>query len=152
MGGDAGSRGRREKGSGTVIDSWTPSPYPRAMARPPRAAEGGLIYHALNRANARLRIFDEDADYDAFDPVLAERAERGRWGSLWRSVGGESPAAGPALSAWPIARPADWVERVNAPLSAAEQAAMERGIGRGQPLGSPEWQAETAARLGLESC
>ena len=46
------------------------------MARPPRAAEGGLIYHALNRANARLRIFDEEADYAAFVKVLAEVVTR----------------------------------------------------------------------------
>jgi putative transposase len=35
------------------------------MPRPLRQAQGGLIYHALNRANARLAIFD-DADYAAF--------------------------------------------------------------------------------------
>ena len=46
------------------------------MARPPRAAEGGLIYHALNRANARLRIFDDEADYAAFAKVLAEVVAR----------------------------------------------------------------------------
>ena len=32
--------------------------YPRYMPRPRRAAEGGLVYHALNRADARLAIFD----------------------------------------------------------------------------------------------
>ena len=48
------------------------------MSRPPRAAEGGLIYHALNRANARLAIFDDDGDYDAFDRVLAEAVDRHR--------------------------------------------------------------------------
>ncbi len=42
------------------------------MGRPPRAAEGGLIYHALNRANARLAIFDDDGDYLAFERILAE--------------------------------------------------------------------------------
>jgi putative transposase len=46
------------------------------MSRPPRAAEGGLIYHALNRANARLEIFDDDGDYDAFARVLAEAVAR----------------------------------------------------------------------------
>jgi putative transposase len=46
------------------------------MSRPPRAAEGGLIYHALNRANAGLAIFDEDGDYDAFDRVLTEAVAR----------------------------------------------------------------------------
>jgi putative transposase len=215
------------------------------MGRPPRGAEGGLIYHALNRGNARLTIFDDAGDYDAFERVLAEavsrhgmrllaycllpehfhlvlwpqgdgdlsrfmrwltlthtqrwhaqrhsagsghlyqgrfksfpveedghfltacryvergalraglvpQAEQWRWGSLWRFASRPSPAAaGPALGRWPIPRPPYWVKRVNSPLGPAEEEAMERSIRRGQPLGSPEWQAKTAARLGLESC
>jgi putative transposase len=46
------------------------------MPRPRRAAEGGLIYHALNRANARLAIFDNDDDYAAFERVLAQAVVR----------------------------------------------------------------------------
>jgi putative transposase len=46
------------------------------MSRPPRAAEGGLIYHALNRANARLAILDDDSDYDALERTLAEAVTR----------------------------------------------------------------------------
>jgi hypothetical protein len=38
----------------------------KVMGRPLRAAEGGLIYHALNRANGRLAIFDDDGDFEAF--------------------------------------------------------------------------------------
>ncbi len=45
--------------------------YSEGMGRPPRAAEGGLIYHALNRANARLTIFDDQGDYLAFERILA---------------------------------------------------------------------------------
>jgi putative transposase len=41
------------------------------MPRPRRAAEGGLIDHALNRSAARLTIFDSDDDYAAFERVLA---------------------------------------------------------------------------------
>jgi putative transposase len=46
------------------------------MSRTLRAAEGGLIYHALNRANARLAIFGDDEDFDAFERVLAEAVSR----------------------------------------------------------------------------
>lgn len=212
------------------------------MARPPRAAEGGLIYHALNRANARLAIFTDEADYDAFAHVLADavnrhrtrllaycvmpnhfhlvlwphadgelshfmrwltmthtqrwhahrhsagsghlyqgrfksfpiqdddhflticryvernalraglvpRAEDWRWGSLARRVA-PAPSVGPPLSPWPIAPPTDWIARVNAPLSPAEEQALRRAIGRGQPFGAPAWQVDTAARLGLDS-
>src|SRR5947208_16376866 len=46
------------------------------MGRPQRAAEGGYVYHVLNRANARLPIFETDADYEAFENVLAEAVAR----------------------------------------------------------------------------
>ncbi len=46
------------------------------MGRPQRVAAGGYVYHVLNRANARIRIFDGDADYEAFEKVLSEAVER----------------------------------------------------------------------------
>ena len=46
------------------------------MGRPKRAADGGLIYHVLNRANARLPIFEKAGDYEAFERVLSEAVER----------------------------------------------------------------------------
>src|SRR6185437_1551124 len=46
------------------------------MGRPHRAAEGGYVYHVLNRANARMTIFDDDGDYDAFEKVLAQAVGR----------------------------------------------------------------------------
>ena len=46
------------------------------MGRPKRVAKGGIVYHVLNRANARMTIFDKDADYEAFEKVLEEAVER----------------------------------------------------------------------------
>ena len=213
-----------------------------SMSRPPRAAEGGLIYHALNRAVARATIFDDDGDYQAFLRVLGEAAERdamrvlaycvmpnhfhlvlwprgdgdlsrfmrwltmthtqrwhahrhsagtghlyqGRFKSFpvqddghfltlcryvernalraalvaraeqwpWGSLGAHGVPADPTrptLDAWPVARPTDWVERVNTPLSPLEEEALRRAIRRNQPWGEPAWQERTAARLGLRS-
>jgi putative transposase len=48
------------------------------MGRPHRAAEGGYVYHVLNRANARMTIFEDDADYEAFERVLREAVERSK--------------------------------------------------------------------------
>ena len=45
------------------------------MGRPHRAAEGGYIYHVLNRANARMTVFEDDGDYEAFEKVLVEAVE-----------------------------------------------------------------------------
>ncbi len=46
------------------------------MSRPLQLAEGGLVYHTLNRANARLAIFTDDGDFEAFERVLAEALTR----------------------------------------------------------------------------
>ena len=57
----------------------TPGPSARYSSRMPRrarAAPGGLVYHVLNRANARARIFRKDADYAAFEKVLAQAHAR----------------------------------------------------------------------------
>ena len=42
------------------------------MGRAPRADEGGGIYHALNRGNARHDIFFYDADFEEFERLVAE--------------------------------------------------------------------------------
>ena len=46
------------------------------MGRPLRAAVGGLVYHVLNRANARIRLFEKTGDYEALERVMAEARER----------------------------------------------------------------------------
>ena len=42
------------------------------MARRPRLAAGDLAYHVLNRRVGRLSLFDQPADYAAFETTLAE--------------------------------------------------------------------------------
>jgi putative transposase len=71
-----GQEPREGKGSGAVLDNPLVIPYSEDIPRPRRVAEGGLIYHALNRANARLAIFQTDEDYAAFQRVLAEAVVR----------------------------------------------------------------------------
>ena len=46
------------------------------MPRPLRTAPGGFVFHALNRAHGKRRIFHTDRDYLAFERVLAEVQER----------------------------------------------------------------------------
>ena len=45
------------------------------MPRTARVAPGGFVYHALNRAVARLPLFENRADYEAFERVLHEAQE-----------------------------------------------------------------------------
>ena len=56
-----------------------------SMGRPLGAAQGGLVYHTLNRANARLTIFEGDGDFAGFN---------GSWLTRW---------TGTQCGCWPIA-------------------------------------------------
>jgi putative transposase len=46
------------------------------MGRPKRADQAGGVYHALNRGNARARIFQKPEDFEAFERILAAGLER----------------------------------------------------------------------------
>ena len=46
------------------------------MGRARRVDAGGYVYHVLNRGNGRMTIFEDQADYAAFERVLEEAAER----------------------------------------------------------------------------
>ena len=45
------------------------------MPRANRITLGGYVYHVLNRANGRLRIFRKNADFLAFENILAQAVE-----------------------------------------------------------------------------
>ena len=46
------------------------------MGRAKRADDGGMVFHVLNRANARATIFEKPEDYAAFERVLQEALNR----------------------------------------------------------------------------
>jgi putative transposase len=46
------------------------------MPRRARSIVGGYAYHVLNRANGRLKLFRKDADFAAFEKVVAEAQAR----------------------------------------------------------------------------
>jgi putative transposase len=48
------------------------------MPRVQRVDVGGEVYHVLNRANARVQIFDNDEDYQQFEQILEEAIDK--WG------------------------------------------------------------------------
>jgi putative transposase len=77
---------------------------------------------------------------------LVARAEEWRWCSLWRRA---SDRADLPLAAWPVERPADWQDLVNAPQTDGELAALRRSLVRGRPYGSADWTMRTAGLLGL---
>jgi len=46
------------------------------MGRPLRPTSADVVYHVLNRANARRTLFDDDGDYAAFERVLTQACVR----------------------------------------------------------------------------
>ena len=46
------------------------------MPRSKRITKGGIVYHVLNRANSRLRIFKKKADFAAFENILSQGIDR----------------------------------------------------------------------------
>lgn len=209
------------------------------MPRTGRAIQAGVIYHVLNRANGRMRLFHQPSDYEAFEQVLAqglqrypvelftycllpnhwhlvvrpktdqalarlmswvgvthvrrhhehyrsrggghlyqgrfksfpvaqddyfftlcryveanalraklvEQAEHWEWSGLWKR---RHRGKGLCLASWPLQRPPNWLESVNAGLAEEQLAALRECVQRGRPLGAGEWVRTTAARLGLD--
>ncbi len=81
---------------------------------------------------------------------LVDRAEKWKWSSLYRWLCKPEPNP-PLLSPWPLSRLPGWVERVNAPLSEEDLAAVRLSAQRGEPLGDEGWVESIARRLNLES-
>ena len=73
------------------------------MPRRPRLAAGDLAYHVLNRRVGQLPLFDEPADYAAFEKILAEaHARQRKVDRKGKGVRNHSPARGsPACSTPP---------------------------------------------------
>lgn len=46
------------------------------MPRRKRKNLGNIVYHVLNRANGRMRIFRKPSDFEAFERIIAEGLER----------------------------------------------------------------------------
>jgi len=46
------------------------------MARHPRIAPGGLVYHVLNRSVGKMKMFKQEKDFEAFERLLLEAHQR----------------------------------------------------------------------------
>ena len=210
------------------------------MPRRPRNAAGGVVYHAINRGNARMRIFHKAQDYRSFLELMVDGLKRvdmrvlgfclmpnhwhmvlwprrdadlsaylgwianthvRRWqlhhdkvghGHLYqgrfkafptqddshlltvlRYVEANAFRAGLVeraedwphsslflrrtapqsrlLHAWPVDRPAHWLELVNEPLAAKQLEKLQLSVARSRPFGGADWQERMARELGLES-
>jgi putative transposase len=79
---------------------------------------------------------------------LVERAEEWAWGSLaWRRTG----SVDALLAEPPLTLPSDWTQRVNAPQSVEELAALRSCVNGQQPFGDDAWVEDQSLRIGLGS-
>jgi putative transposase len=145
------------------------------MGRAKRADDGGMVFHVLNRANARATIFEKPEDYLAFERVLQEALDRvemrvlsyclmpNHWHLvLWPRRDGDLSK----FMGWlTLTHTQRWHAHHHTvgtghlyqgrfksfPVqSDAELAALRRSVNRGSPFGESGWTKRIVKRLGLE--
>ena len=57
----------------------------------------------------------------------------------------------PALTAWPVDRPRNWVRVVNQPIEPRTADRLRTSIARGRPFGDETWVRRTVVRYGLQA-
>lgn len=125
-----------------------------------RTSHGTVGYGPLYQGRFKAFAIQEDAHlltvlrYVERNPLragLVRRAEDWPWSGLHRRTSGTRQQQA-ILVPWPVAMPADWLEWVNQPQTAAEEAAIRTSISRSRPYGAADWQRSTAKTLGLSAC
>jgi putative transposase len=146
----------RPKADGQVTDYFRWLAHTHAMRRrvAHRTVGHGHLYQGRFKSfpvpgDEHLLAVARYVERNALGAGLVERAEEWPYGSLRARSQAADPTRG-ILADWPIERPADWVERVNAPLSAGELKRLRLSVVRGRPFGDDSWADRTARRLGLE--
>jgi putative transposase len=100
------------------------------------------------QADQGLESICRYVERNALSAGLVKRAQDWKWSSLYRRLHGDEEARS-LLTDWPVKMPADWLAWVNRPLTPRELERIEMSLKRDRPLGSDEWTAKTASRLGM---
>lgn len=103
------------------------------------------------QTDAHLLTVCRYIERNALRAGLVGRAEHWRWSSAWIRARRAVDPAKPHLADMPIAHPANWLDFVNAPLTAAELEEVRLCVRRGRPYGEAGWQVHTARQLGLQA-
>ena len=104
---------------------------------------------SFTRTDRHVLLLCRYVERNALRAGLVERAEQGRWGSLWRRVSGADEQR-EVLAPWPVDRPRNWVQLVNRPMRESQQQAIRQSVKRGRPYGDAAWQSKMTPMLGLE--
>ena len=120
-----------------------------------RALRGTLGQGAVYQG--RFRAFPVQTDHHFYvlcryverNPLragLVRRAEAWPWSSL---AGHRLSAFDVPISSWPVPRPPDWVEQVNATPAQSDERRFRESLRRGSPLGSSDWAKGVARTQGI---
>jgi putative transposase len=98
------------------------------------------------QSDEHLSTVDRYIARNALRSKLSKRAELWPWSSIGQAVLAAELQV--PLSEMPGKRRKDWIDWVNQPQTAAEEAAIRRSIEEGRPYGTDRWIARTMGRLG----
>ena len=110
----------------------------------------GRFKSFLVQTDAHLLTVCRYVERNALRTHLVERAEHWRWGSLWRRESGQG-STGLRVDDGPIARPAHWMEWVNAAETEPELRAVRQSVVRSQPFGETSWVEAMVDQLCLHT-
>jgi putative transposase len=138
-----------EDGALSLCMKWLTATHAQRWRRSRGNQGRGAVYQGRFKAIAvqHDRYFLTLCRYVERNPARARlvgRCEDWRWSSAAVSPGEQER---PALSAWPITKPADWLERLNTPEAPRSLECVRAAVRLGRHLGSPSWRLSTAAKL-----
>jgi putative transposase len=119
-----------------------------------RTRGGGHLYQGRYKSfpvqcDRHLLLVLRYVEANALRAGLVASARHWPWGGLHARAAGGKPFA---LADWPLDRPADWPDVVDAALEPEQLARLRRDhVHRGRPRGTAAWTADAVRRLGLTS-
>jgi putative transposase len=127
---------------------WLTGTHSRRWHRARPSSGGGTIYQGRYRAipvhtDHHFLVVCRYVEQNPVKAGLAARSSDWPWSSA--PLGAE--AWRPALSPWPVRRPAAWRELVDVPPLRGEFDTLRAAIRAGRPFGPGTWPSDTAARL-----
>jgi putative transposase len=145
----------REDGELSRFVGWLTLTHTQRWHAHRRSAGSGHVYQGRFKSfpiqeDDHLYTVARYVERNALRARLATRAEKWRWGSLYRWLRNSAEDRS-LLASWPVPRQAGWVDHVNRPQTEAELAAIRRSLDRGSPFGDETWSAKAVRQLSLES-
>jgi REP-associated tyrosine transposase len=138
----------RADGDLTAFMEWTTVTHSRRWHLAHNAVGTGTIYQGRYKA---IAVKDDGhfltlCRYVERNPVRARLVARVEdW--EWSSASSLARRSTPRLHAWPVPRPTNWEEHVNATEMSQDLQRVRDAIRAGRPFGPESWREDTATRI-----